>query len=103
MSVGCGMHEIKRMGTSLSVMAHLKKSIVEVKAEEKCLAYALIIAFARVENDANYTAYRKGTKIRPVVQALLQQTGIDQTREGGITELNRFQEYFCIKVSGVTT
>jgi len=27
---------------------------VEVKAEENCLAHALIIAIARVENDANY-------------------------------------------------
>jgi len=32
----------------------------------------LIIAIARVDNDANYTAYRKGRKIRPVVEALLQ-------------------------------
>jgi len=49
---------IKSKGRPLSVMAHLKKSIVEVKAEENCQAHALIIAIARVENDANYKAYR---------------------------------------------
>jgi len=103
MAVGYGKHPTKSMGRPLSVMAHLKSSIVEVNAEENCLDHAVIIAIARVDNDANYTAYHKGRKIRLVVQALLQQTGIDQTREGGITELNRFQEYFCIKVSGVTT
>jgi len=82
------------MGRPLSVMAHLKKSIVEVKTEENSLAYALKIAIARVENDANYKAYRQGWNIRPVVHALLQQTGIDLTRCGGIPELNRFQEKF---------
>ena len=61
---------IKTKGGPLSIMAHLKKSIVEVKAEENCLTHALIIAIARVDNNANYKAYRQGRKIRPVVQAL---------------------------------
>jgi len=89
-----GRDALKSRGRPLSVMAHLKKNIVEVIAKENCLAYALIIAIARVENDANYTAYRKGRKIRPVVQSLLKETGIDLTNGGGIPELNRFQEYF---------
>jgi len=42
MPVGYGKHAIKSMGRTLSVMAHLKSSIVEVKAEENCLAHALI-------------------------------------------------------------
>jgi len=70
MHIGFG-YGIKTKGRPLSVLAHLKKIIVEVKTEENCLAHALIIAIARVENDANYTAYRKGWKIRPVVQTLL--------------------------------
>ena len=37
---------IKTKGRPLSVMAHLKRSIVEVKAEESCLAHAIIIAIA---------------------------------------------------------
>ena len=56
---------LKIKGRPYSVMAHLKKIIVEVKAQENCLAHALIIAIARVENDGNYTAYRKGRKIVP--------------------------------------
>jgi len=34
MPVGYGKHTIKRMARPISVMAHLKRSIVEVKAEE---------------------------------------------------------------------
>jgi len=79
MPVGYGKHAVKSMGKPLSVMSRLKRSIVEMKAEENCLAHALIIAIAREEKDVNYTAYRKGRKIRPIVEALLQQTGIDLT------------------------
>ena len=68
---------------------------MEVKAEENCLAHALIIAIAIEENDANYKQYRPERKIRHVVQALLQETSIDLTRGGGIPELIRFQEHFC--------
>jgi len=75
-------------------MAHLKSSIVEVKAEENCLAHALLIAIARGDNDANYKAYRQGRKVRPVVQALLKETGIGLNSGGGIPELNCFQEHF---------
>jgi len=94
MPAGFGRVALKSRGRPLSVMAHLKKSIVELMAEENCLAHALLIAIARVDNDANYKAYRQGRKIRPVVQALLKETGIDLTNGGGIPELNRFQEHF---------
>ena len=67
---------IKSKGRPLSVMAHLKRRVVQVKASENCLAQAIIIAIAKVENDRNYKAYRKGRKIRPVVQRLLDKTGI---------------------------
>jgi len=95
MSVGYGKHAIKSMGRPLSVMAHLKRSIVEVKAEENCLAHALIIAISRVENDVNYKAYRRGRKIRPVVEALLQQTGIDLTGGGGSPNLTVSKNIFA--------
>ena len=75
-------------------MAHLNESIVEVKAEDNCLAHALKIGIASVHNDANYTAYRRGRNISPVVQALLKETGIDLTRSEGFTELNHFHEHF---------
>ena len=75
-------------------MAHLKTSIIEVKAEVNCLAHALIIAIARVEKNSNYDSYRRGWKILPVVRDLLETTGIDLASGGGIPELARFQEHF---------
>jgi len=92
--VGFGKSAIKSRGSPLSVMAHLKTSIVEVKAEENCLAHALIISIAKVENDPDYKAYRKGRKIRQVVQTLLETTIIDLSNGAGIPELVRFQEHF---------
>ena len=86
MPAGLG-YGIKTKDRPLSVMAHLKRSIVEVKSEENCLAHAVLIAIVRVDNDANYKSYRKGRKIRPVVQALLQETGIDLTTGGGSQNL----------------
>jgi hypothetical protein len=49
---------VKTKGRPLSVMARLKMSIVEVKAEKNCLAHALIIASAKLNNDPNYESYR---------------------------------------------
>jgi len=44
MPVGFGKRAIKSRGRPLSVMTHLNTSIVEVKAEEKYLAHALVIS-----------------------------------------------------------
>jgi len=85
---------IKTKGRPLSVMAQLKRSIVEVKSEENCLAHAIIIAIARLENDANYKAYRQSRKIRPVVQSLLQETGIDLSRVGASPNLTGSKNTF---------
>jgi hypothetical protein len=74
-------------------MAHLKRSIVEARAEVNCLAHALVIAIARVTNDPNYQSYRKGyKKILPKVHELLQASGVDLSR-GVIPELHAFQRY----------
>jgi len=100
---------LKSSGRPLTVMAHLKKSIVKVMAEESCLAHALLIAIARVDNDANYKAYCQCRKISPVVQALVKETSIDLTNGGGspisTVSKNIFGtiSYLCIKASGVTT
>jgi hypothetical protein len=91
---GFGKHALKSMRRPLSIMANLKKSIVEVKTEENFLAHALVIAVAKVENDPNYKSYIKGWKIRNVVQTLLDETGINLSNGGGIPELTRFQEHF---------
>jgi hypothetical protein len=94
MPVGFGGDSVKTKGRQFYVMAYLKHSIIEVKAEENCLAHALIIAVARLTNDPNYKAYREGRKIRPMVDHLLEATGIDLTNGGGVPELTRFQEHF---------
>ena len=54
----------------------------------------LIIAIARITNDPNYNSYRRGRKILPMVQHLLETTGIDLQHVGDITELQRFQDHF---------
>jgi len=65
--VGFGKTAVKSKGRSLSVMAHVKHSIINVKAESICLANALIFAIARLTNDPNYNSYRHGYKVRPDV------------------------------------
>jgi len=94
MPVGFGKRGMKSRGRPLPVMAHLKRSIVEVKSSENCLAHAIIIAIAKLENDPNYKAYRQGRKMRPVVQKLLAETGLDPTESGGFPQLIKFQEHF---------
>jgi hypothetical protein len=93
MPIGFG-RGIKTKGRPLSVMAHLKRSIIEVKAEQICLAHAIIVTIAKITNDPNYVSYRKGYKIIPVVQNLLETTGIDLSNGGGFPEVTRFQEHF---------
>ena len=83
MHLGFGKVENSK-GKSLAVTAHLKRSTVEVKAKENCLAYALVIAVALVTNDPNYKSYRLGWKILPKVRELLQASGVDLSRGGGI-------------------
>ena len=85
---------VKAKGTPISVMARLKHSIIEVKAEKNCLAHGLIIAIARVNKDPKYESYRKGYKIRPAVQNLLETADINLNRRVGISELERFQDDF---------
>jgi len=93
MPVGFGKRAIKSRGRLLSVMAHLKTSVVEVKASKNCFAHE-IISIANKENEPDYKEYRKGRKIRPVVQKLLAKTGIDLSEGGRIPEIIKFQEHF---------
>jgi hypothetical protein len=94
MPVGFGVNVLKSRGSPLSVMAQFKRSIVEVKTEENCLAHALVIEIAKVDKDPNYDAFRKGRKIRQVVQTLFETTGIDLSNGAGIPELVLFEENF---------
>jgi hypothetical protein len=92
MPVGHG--RVKCKGRTLETMVHLKRSIVRVKARNNCLAHALIIATARLDNNKNYKSYRDEWKIRPIVDSLPEATGIDLRNGGRIPELVRFQEHF---------
>jgi hypothetical protein len=72
-----------------------------VKAEQNCLAHALVIAIAKLNDDPNYKSYRKGFKIHSVVDRLLDTTGTDLSNGGGLPELTSFQEHFCdYKIGG---
>jgi len=91
----CFGRGVKSKGRPLSIMAHVKHSIIKVKTDTNCLAHALIIAIARLTKDPNYVSYRKGRNtIHPVVQQLLQTTGIDLQIGGGVHEIQRFQDHF---------
>jgi len=94
MPIGHGGDGIATNGRPLDIMVYLKRSIVQVKAESNCLAHALVIAKAKVDGDPNYNSYRCGSKIRPVVDSLLETTGIDLSRGGVVPELMRFQKHF---------
>ena len=84
MPEGFDKRAIKSRGRPLSVVIHLKR-VVEVTSSENCLAHAIIIAIAKVENGSDYKAYRQGRKIRPVVQELLAETGLDLSEGGEIS------------------
>jgi len=71
-----------------------QKHIIEIKDTENCLAHALIIEIARIDNDSNYESYRKFWKIRSVVRDMLGDTSIDLSSDEDIPEIARFQEHF---------
>jgi len=56
-----GHDRIATKGRPLETMVHLKRSIVEVKVQENCLAHALIISIAKLTNDPYYKAGKKDT------------------------------------------
>ena len=57
------------------------------------MAHALVIAKAKLDNDPNYNSYRRGYKIRPIVDRLLETTGINLSTGGGIPELMKFKDH----------
>jgi hypothetical protein len=89
--VGFGKKAETSKGRSASVIAHVKRSIEEVTAEEKCLAHALVIAVAKVTSDPIYLTYRMGSKkTLSKVRELLQASSVDLSRGRGIPELQAF-------------
>ena len=47
MPVGFGRSAQRSKGRTVANLAHLKRSVIEVKAENNCLAHALIVAVPR--------------------------------------------------------
>jgi hypothetical protein len=86
-----GFRYVKAKGRPLQVIAHLKKSTMEVKTEANCLAHALIVAIAKLSKDPDYKAYIQGRKIHHVVDNLIATIGISG---GSIPELERFHDHF---------
>jgi hypothetical protein len=64
--VAFGSIGLKSKGRQIDTLAHLKRSIVRVNANENCFAHALVIAIAKVVNDPKYNSYRRGYKILPL-------------------------------------
>jgi len=93
MPVGFGK-TIKSKGRPQHEVVHEKRSIIDVKSKTNCLAHALLIAIARLENKPVYKSYRNGWKIGAAVQRLLETTGIDLQKGGGIPEIRRFQDHY---------
>jgi hypothetical protein len=91
---GNGGSKIASKGRPLEIMERLKKSIVQVRVESNCLAHALVIAKEKVDGDPNYNSYGRGCKKYPIVDRLLETTGVDLSTGGGVPELLRFQEHF---------
>jgi hypothetical protein len=85
---------VETKGWQLDTQEDLKRRIVRVNVDTNCLAHAIVIAIVKLENYSNHNAYRQGRKIRPVVQQLLETTGIDLSSGGGIPRLERFQNHF---------
>ena len=54
---------VKAKGRSVSNLSHIKTSIVQVKSRSNCLAHALLIAVAKIENHPEYKSYIMGRKI----------------------------------------
>jgi hypothetical protein len=52
MHVGFG--RLKTMGRPMDEMITKKTSIMKVKADENCLAHAIVLAIARINNDPDY-------------------------------------------------
>ena len=85
MPAGNGKKAEKTKGRSISVLSAIKTSIVTVKAVFMCLAHALIIAMAKVNDDSKFKSYRDGYGLKEPVEELLNASG--RTMALGSTQL----------------
>jgi len=88
-----GNGRVRTKGRPLDVISAIKKIIVTVKADLNCLAYALLIAVARVNGDSKYQLYGHIKGLKKPVEDLLKASGVDLSNGGDIEELRQFQEH----------
>jgi hypothetical protein len=82
MPVGNGRKTVKTIGRPVSQLAQLKKSIVQVKAETKCLAMhwsSQFLVWRTIRIMSHFGMVIK--KIHPEVNRLLQAAGVDLSKE----------------------
>jgi len=63
-----------------------------MKAAFLYLAYALIIAMAKVNGDSKFKSYINGKCLKEPVEELLKAFGVHLSNCGGFKELQQFQE-----------
>ena len=64
-----------------------------MKAAFLYLAYALIIAMAKVNGDSKFKSYINGKCLKEPVEELLNASGVDLSNGGGFKVLQQFQQY----------
>jgi len=87
-----GNGRVTTKGRSLDLLSAIKKSIVTVKTTFLCLAHALIIAMAKVNDDSKYDSYKHRKGLKEPVEKLLKASGVDLSNGGGFKELQQFQQ-----------
>ena len=92
MPAGDGKRAEKTKGRSLNVLCVIKRNIVIDKTALNCLAYALIIAMARVNGDPKYQSYRDGRGLIKPVENFLKSSGVYLSNGGGFEEFRKFQD-----------
>jgi hypothetical protein len=95
-SMPAGNCREKTKGRKLDVLSAIKRIIVVVKAAFLCLAHALTIAMARVNNDPKYKLYRNDRCLKEPVEKLLNASGVNLSNGGLLKSFNSFSSTFRI-------
>jgi len=92
-SMPYGKGRVKTKVESLDVMTVIKGSIVVVTQAFKCLAYAIIVAMARVIRDPKFVSFRHGRGLKQPVEYMLKGFVFYIANGVHFEELRRFQKY----------
>ena len=89
-----GSSRVSLKDKSLDSLIRKKKSVVQIKNnDELCCARSIIVAKAKVYNDANYNTIKRGTVMQTnLARQLHQAAGVPQG-PCGLEEISQFQEH----------